>query len=245
MNILQALTQLFAKRVQTQTANPSAKIVVLGHRGVGKTQFIHSLIDELRYKRVESRTTKSRPYETYLANSPIAFIDTAGENSIKTQELLENMLHNNEVEGIINVVSYGYIGAKDRVSLEDMIDAETQQIKLTFLETARTKELKNLDTWLPLLTKRTSVRWVITLINQMDIWYPDRTSVMYYYEDEKEKYKQKFKDLKKTDCDHYVLPYSSILELYLDRFPPQIGITQQQQIQDDFTRLLFELIEKI
>lgn len=243
MTFLETLKHIFFKRTQTQpNANPSAKIVVLGNTGVGKTQFIHSLIEDLRYVRAKGATQIAEAYQAFLEDSPIVLMDTVGGDIPNTYLLLEEMLHKNEVEGIINVVSYGYIGEQGRINLKDAID-ETGQVSPHFLALARQKDIAYLNQWLPLLTPHTQIGWIITLINQMDIWYPEKGEVMYYYESPSEEYQKKFNALKKTPCKHYIIPYSAILELYLDKFPSKIGISQQQQIQQTFFRTLLNLVE--
>lgn len=227
------------------TQKTEKKIVVLGYSGVGKTQFIYSLIDELREKRVRASSVVEQDYKVNTSKSPILLLDTVGQTIEDTNETLEDLLEKDKVEGIINVVSYGYVANYRQIRKEDILNG-------SFFTTARDAELEHLDVWLPTLSSKRPVNWIVTLINQADIWYHEREQVLPYYQGKFSLYQTQFERKLKLACKHIVLPYSSILELYLDeyandpdfngKYPIQIGTSKKNELQDNFLTVLSQLI---
>jgi hypothetical protein len=194
---------------------------------------------------VRTSTVLEEQYKTTIADLPIVLFDTVGQTVQDTTEILEELLEKDKVEGIINVVSYGYVANYREIRKEDILSGD-------FFVTAREAELEHLDVWLPTLNSKRSVNWIITLVNQADIWYHEKDQVIPYYQNIFSLYQTKFEKKLKLDCRHIVLPYSSILEIYLEdyandaefsgKFPIQFGTSKKNELQNNFLMALSQLI---
>ena len=86
--------------------NRKRKIVVFGNSGCGKSQFINSLKDSVK---IPTKTNTPEKIRFALEKFPIKLIDTPGDLAAKPFRIREiHRIINDGVEGIINVVSYGF-----------------------------------------------------------------------------------------------------------------------------------------
>lgn len=82
------------------------------------------------------------------------------------------------VEGIINVVSYGYNEASS-VMLPAI--GASAKIPKSFLKQQRELEIAMLDEWKGLLGDGESARWLVTVATKADLWWKQQEKVMNYY----------------------------------------------------------------
>lgn len=184
------------------------KIVVFGLSGAGKSQFINSLKKNLT---IAERTDATNKIRFDLVDFPIQFIDTpgqAGRQYPRKQELTEIL--KNGVEGIINVVSFGY-EENPEFTLSDIF-TPTKEIKDSFLKLNRKAEVERLAEWLPHIHPN-NIKWIINLVNKADLWWDKNEEVNKHYLCDE--YKQAFNQI-----DNYsnviTLPYCSIIKPYYD-----------------------------
>jgi hypothetical protein len=208
------------------------KIVLFGLSGVGKTQFIRSLKKNLN---IPERTdvTEKTGYE--LDDFPIQFIDTPGhsERQVSRKNEINNIIKHG-VEGIINVVSYGYEENPERKN--DEIFDQNGKIKESFLKLNRKAELDRLSEWLSFLQPE-GFDWIINLVNKADLWWDNPDEVLRYYKS------GDYNDHFKSICQYrnvITLPYCSIIKPYYDTTTSgKFGDIQKVQMQ---AKLLHELL---
>jgi energy-coupling factor transporter ATP-binding protein EcfA2 len=152
------------------------KIVIFGISGAGKSQFIECLKRNLI---IAERTGATEKIRFNLDDFPIKFVDTPGQSArsyARKKELTEIL--KNGVEGIINVVSFGYEENPD-FNLEKVFD-EQNKVKESFLSLNRKSEVTRLSEWLPLI-QPDSIRWIINLVNKSDLWCEKEEEVLANY----------------------------------------------------------------
>lgn len=184
------------------------KIVVFGLSGAGKSQFISSLKKNLA---IAERTDTTEKIKFTIKDFPIQFIDTPGQagRQYPRKQELTNILKNG-VEGIINVVSYGYEENPD--FRMDEIFTPNKVVKDSFLKLNRKSEVERLAEWLPLIHPN-NIGWIINLVNKADLWWENIDDVNKHYLCDE--YKIAFNQI-----DNYTnvitLPYCSIIKPYYD-----------------------------
>jgi hypothetical protein len=208
------------------------KILIFGLSGVGKTQFIRSLKKSLE---IPARTDVTEKTCHDLDDFPIQFIDTPGHSERQTARRTEidNVIKHG-VEGIINVVSYGYEENPDRKN--DGIFDQQGKIKESFLNLNRKAEVDRLAEWVSFLQPE-YFGWVINLINKADLWWDRPEEVLKYYESGD--YSNSFKSIGQYK-NIITLPYCSIIKPYYDTTTSgKFGDLQKEQMQ---AKLLHELL---
>lgn len=223
------------------------EILILGCSGVGKTQFIHSLNDNTKNIVSRTRTEASETVKATIENKPFCVIDTVGQEAQPKERIgiLEAKLQDENLVGIINLVGFGYHERFAELPT-NVFEGDSFQVKDDFLEENRQKELKYLQEWLPIL-HISKVKWVITLVNKIDIWKREANIVQQYYENIENEYQQAFIktfESKRFDKKHIVLPYTSALELFYKRHPIFVGEFEKLLIQNHFKNELLRLLKK-
>lgn len=185
-------------------------ILLLGSSGGGKSQFVDSLAQR-KGVRVVPRTHETEPTKINLFDNPIQFRDTPGH--INKKQLRRDELDSSvrkPIEGIINVVSYGYHEAP-KAGRE--IAVKNKEIDLNFLKTNRDLEIEQVSEWITRISPNKNVKWIINLVTKADLWWDEYDDVIEYYENGK--FGQKIKGL----GDHmpiYTLPYCSIIKPFFN-----------------------------
>ena len=159
------------------------KVLVLGAAGAGKSLFIGSLKDPLgTILPGYQRTTAVKRKKVDIAEFPFLMIDTPGQelDEAKRKVPIKNAMKHG-VEGIINVVCYGYHEGEaprdDAVAKggAGIADAE-------YLKRRRIKEIEQLSEWVPFIDPD-MVKWVVTLASKADLWWQQERKVKEHYED--------------------------------------------------------------
>lgn len=230
-NLLKTLLNvLFAK---------DANVLVLGMSGVGKTQIIkHSLHEDKDKAQTPTQvnTKESHTVRDTIVKSLVA-MDTRGEtSSILGQQDRNFTINKFKGQGIINVVSYGYRYTKsDKGSKEDEANLREQVKKhgslFKYLDEMSKLEIEALNSWINMSFVKNQIKWIITLINKMDLWHEKTAVVINYYK--QGTYGKIIKDSVSSDinANHYVLPYCALVQNFpvLDPFHPKSSL-------DDATR---------
>jgi energy-coupling factor transporter ATP-binding protein EcfA2 len=213
------------------------KIVVFGLSGAGKSQFISSLKKNLA---IAERTDTTEKIKFNIEDFPIQFIDTpgqAGRQYPRKQELTEIL--KNGVEGIINVVSYGY--EENPEFTFDDIFTPNKEVKDSFLKLNRKSEVERLAEWLPLIHPN-NIGWIINLVNKADLWWDNLDAVNKHYLCEE--YNEAFKQI-----DNYsnviTIPFCSIIKPYYEtRTSGIFGELHKEQLYAHFMHQLHNLLKE-
>ena len=173
-------------KVQAQLSMKKKEtLVVFGISGSGKTQFINSFKNLLENKgdfwSSFDRTRASKGHNIPFDEFPLHFVDTPGHsgNGLDRQNEIRNIIASG-VEGIINVVSYGY-EENPEIDPTTLIDHSTGEIKPAFITNNRISEKERLKEWLPLIQPNKDLKWIINLVNKADLWWPEVNEVTDYY----------------------------------------------------------------
>jgi energy-coupling factor transporter ATP-binding protein EcfA2 len=155
-------------------------VLVLGATGAGKTQFIDSLTMELppaidymnRTEFVDSKMV-------LLEKHPFIFIDTPGqiEHRSRREEKIRDVMKLG-VDGIINVVSYGYHESR-AVGINTAV--QDGRVADGFLEQQREHEINRLYEWVPLIGHKDTAKWMITVVTKADLWWDRHDEVLVHY----------------------------------------------------------------
>lgn len=200
--IWEKLVEALAKRHQ---------ILVLGASGVGKTQFCDSMLDpgapsrgtSDRSERVERRKAKA-------ARKALLLIDTPGHvlhRPKRRPELLKAF--QGRLDGIINVTCFGY----HERQLDDKrraVPARGPRVATAkYLAASKAEELMLLREWVPHVDS-SACPWLLTVVTKADLWWPDKTEVLNYYESGR--YAKRLEHLRRI---HSVLPYCATIRPFL------------------------------
>ena len=159
-------------------------VLVYGDSGVGKTQFLLTLTGKNSYT-APLRTRHLEHHDFMLwSGRRIRLIDTPGHKTsvlIRGQALDE--MTKGTVDGIINLVDYGY---QDSEQLQDDPDKAfkvgTSDVKEEYLKENRRLEKERTQEIISRINGNVKPKWFITLINKADIWNDKRSEVISYYE---------------------------------------------------------------
>ncbi|PHK15961.1 hypothetical protein VF12_40270 [Nostoc linckia z15] len=212
------------------------KILLFGPSGSGKSQFIESLNNSVNET---LRTHTSRSIKIPITNLPLKFIDTPGHEYYAPDRKREiEAFIKNGVEGIINIVSYGYVESEETNS-NDVFD-HLGNVKGDFLVKNRVNEINQLNEWLPWVTVNQNVKWIINLINKADVWWDDSKTIRDYYQSgeygDKFVYHKQFMRIKN-------LPYSSIIKPYYNSVGcPKFGERTKAGLKNHFLKEFLALL---
>lgn len=213
------------------------KIVIFGLSGTGKSQFINSLKKNLI---IADRTDTTAKVRFNLDDFPLLFIDTPGQTVRqypRKQELTKIL--KNGVEGIINVVSYGYEENPD-YQLDRVFD-ENGDVKESFLKLNRKSEVERLSEWLPLI-QPSDIRWIVNLVNKADIWWDNIDVVSDYYINKE--YGEAFSKINGF-TNVLTIPFCSIIKPYHNnKTSGRFGEIQKDQFHHHFMKQLLNLLKE-
>lgn len=182
-------------------------ILVLGASGAGKTQLIQTLANPLSipsfgYQRTVSAQNRRLAVDEY----PFLLIDTPGQRmdkAVRFRALTAALA--DKVEGIINVVSFGYHEGEGPKA--NAVPGSAGNIaKADFLKERRQIELDLLSEWVPLVDSTIS-RWILTVVTKADLWWPQQERVSKFYSEQH--YADRMSSLAPL---HSIIPYCSIIE---------------------------------
>jgi len=153
----------------------------LGATGVGKSQLMRSFADELPAAISNmNRTEFNADFHLEISKDLFIFVDTPGQEHHKARrmEAIRDAMKKG-VEGIINVVAFGY--HESRVGRKEVFDSDGK-IRVDFLEARRKVEIDLLSEWTELLGDKGTSKWLITLVNKADLWWDNKDDILSYYE---------------------------------------------------------------
>ena len=155
-------------------------IVVYGESGVGKTQFLNTIMSNGIISDARTRDINRKRFRLPNGRN-IIFCDTPGHKSLKNvRDTLKPYFHKKKIQGIINIVDYGYSSVPDMDSTS-VFNVDTREVKDKYLEDNRLRQLEQLSEWQDLVNSQNGVKWFLTLVNKADIWYEKKEAVMNYY----------------------------------------------------------------
>lgn len=188
---------------------------------------------------VAERTDTTVKIKFNLDDFPIEFIDTPGQagREYPRKQQLTNILKNG-VEGIINVISYGY--EENPEHKIDSIFTPSGEIKDSFLNLNRKVEVERLSEWLPLI-QPTDIKWIINLVNKADIWWDEVENVNSHYL--QNEYNDAFKGINNY-TNVITLPFCSIIKPYYDtKTSGRYGELQKEGMFNHFSNQLLNLLK--
>ena len=215
-------------------------IAVYGESGVGKTEFINSVIKSGHHAKKITRDIKRGNILTLHNGRRIEFIDTPGQTSYRSKRLgLFKDYTNGHIKGIIHVVSYGYL-SKDPINGEEFYDAKENRIKESFLSDNRKLEIDGMDEWIEIINGDFSVDWVLTVVNKADLWYGDEEAVTKYYNEGV--YNDKICKVG-SSCKTGLQFYCSTFKAFMRHSLPQVlSSEEQEEFHEDFMQELYNLL---
>ncbi len=161
------------------------RILLLGSTGVGKSQFLRSLVQAHPEPIARGdRTIFTSSQVLLVRKSPFRFVDPPGDASdamkdVRSDKIREGMSARGGISGVINVVSYGYheydVAKKDVFLPDGKVDPQ-------YLARHRQFEIDQLSEWTALLGSPKTIKWLITLVTKADLWRNDRDSVRQHYQ---------------------------------------------------------------
>ena len=174
------ITRFFNKRFKRPI-----RVLVYGDSGVGKTQFLNTLTGKNTYSfHAPGRTRQLQHYSiTLVSGRRVEFIDTPGHKSYAYER--ETALHGvvkGKVDGIINLVDYGYQDSElVQEKPEDVFQTGTSIVKAEYLRNNRKLEVDRTKEIVKTITPDVKLKWFLTVINKADVWNPEREAVINYY----------------------------------------------------------------
>ena len=185
------------------------KILVLGASGAGKSQFVASLTPKLPFSLPsQPRTVDVHKKRAKIDKTPFILVDTPGQlhDEAKRKKAISDSIRDG-VEGIINVVCYGYHEDEEARSAFAKPKSTNSIANKPYLRCRRKVELEQLAEWVPIIDRQTS-KWILTIVTKADLWWPDtENEVSETYQTGE--YAEKFGDF---SIIHHVLPYCSVIE---------------------------------
>ena len=151
---------------------------------MGKTQFLLSLTGKDNHS-FPPRTRQLRHYDIVTGfGRRVCFIDTPGHQSngkIRGEALAE--LSKGRIEGVINLVDYGYQDSEQIKNNPDVaFKTGTSEVKQEYLRENRKLEKERTKEIIDRIERGVKLKWFITLINKADVWNDNRQEVIDYYE---------------------------------------------------------------
>lgn len=194
----------FFQKIYYSLFRKKRKILILGASGSGKSQFIESLKNSKGLV-VVPRTHESESMKIDFFDYPIEVRDTPGHESKKELRLIElDRLILQPVEGIINVVSYGFSEAPEagrNIAIKNKI------LDKDFIIKNREYEIEQINEWVNRVRPNRNVKWIITLVTKADLWWENYEEVNEHYTNGS--YGKKINGL---NIPMYTLPYCSIIK---------------------------------
>lgn len=217
------------------------RVLVFGHTGVGKSNLIDSLVEDIP-QAIDylQRTQYVQKTRVRIRRKPFVFIDTPGEldRARVRGQVLREAITKRPIAGILNVVSYGY--HENRTGLKQAI-RDDGSVNEEYLAARRKDEREILNEWLTVLGDPDYLPWVITVVTKADIWWNQREEVLEYYQ--RGEYGQDLHD-RGGFGQTTVLPYSSVLHKFYGRVPLP-GTFDDQDRRSLRSQLLLTLVQSV
>lgn len=220
------------------------RVIVFGTSGSGKTEFLRAITGKEVQETEPNRTNLYVTNKLYLPNGDkILFYDAPGDMTLKNErEKLQKLIANNKIDGIINIVTYGYNDAKEAKDVPVFkTGSEIGEVKDDYLRINRANELAQLEEWKDRINSDNGIKWIITVINKADIWHSQEDEVVSYYE--KGNYYENFTKLIQRVCHTHVSKYCSLISPF-GKKPMVLTFSERDKIRLH-NALLKELIEII
>ena len=224
---------------------PKKHVIIFGESGTGKSQFLNAILGNPAIE--SSRTRYTHECTLILENGrKICFYDSPGHTSLQQDRIrLTDKIRNRKIDGILNVVNFGYSESDTAQSLSifkvpNDKEQKIREVKESYLNENRKREISQLDEWFNLIRSDTELKWIITVINKADIWYEQREEVIDYYENGK--YGQKLQQLDRC-CKLYYYPYCSVISPF-GGSPMILSMDEREKLRMHH-KLLAEFVEII
>ncbi|MEO5374046.1 MAG: GTPase domain-containing protein [Alphaproteobacteria bacterium] len=227
------------KRGWLDAVNPWRKrhsILLLGTTGVGKTNFVRSILDpNAGPVPLEARTQFPVKDRANIADSLFEIIDTPGQWRHSGRQIIE--LHEaikRGVVAVINVVSFGY---HEYPTGKPGVTDGTGRVSEEYLEHHRGVELVALESCKSVLRGRLPV--FVTLVTKADLWWGSRDDVMHHYGSGD--YGAMIEGLADS---HVVKPYCSVIHKFYGEgdVSGKFDAEDQVQCRRELLRTLTEMI---
>jgi energy-coupling factor transporter ATP-binding protein EcfA2 len=219
------------------------QVLVLGTTGTGKTNFIKSLSD-LMPEAIDrmNRTQHLKDNSIKINQELFVFKDTPGQvghSPIRMDAYRDAQKEG--IEGIINVVSYGYHEGKGPT---DEVFDQNGNVKPEFLAGRRTVELEAIREWgIQLGTGPSSVaNWIMTVATKADLWWSNKDAVLGYYESGEYQ-----RLLTSFHAGHSsVLPYCSVVHRFynIGSISGEFDAAERNKLREHLLHELFSAIGK-
>jgi energy-coupling factor transporter ATP-binding protein EcfA2 len=157
------------------------RVVLLGSTGVGKSNFIKSLVEPLpEVISTLNRTSFPKRHRLKIDAQPFEFIDTPGQvlHAPRRMAEIRRLAGKRGNLGVVSLVAYGY--HEYAVDISEVFDS-ANNVQSAFLETHRQIECDFVKTWSPLLIDPEITQWVITLASKADLWWSSHRQVEQFY----------------------------------------------------------------
>ncbi len=164
--------------------NRGAKILLVGNTGAGKTSVVNNLLRPYRTLPAGSTREVAEVLAQPTAGGNVVLVDTPGNEQYfhLLGEYLDELAAG-RIMGVLNVVTYGYNDPQGRKPESDRPSAyRRQEVNQKYLERQRHDDLRYLDRWLisnELIHE--SIKWIITVVNKLDLWSDIYEEVLGYY----------------------------------------------------------------
>jgi energy-coupling factor transporter ATP-binding protein EcfA2 len=156
-------------------------VLVLGSTGVGKSNFLNSLSQELPEAiDILNRTVANEKGRLTVKSSIVDFIDTPGELGLRGKRVQAyRELLGKENTGVINVVSFGYHEYPVGARLHPL--TTRKGASPSYLRRHRDIEIEAVREWKNTILTPASVKWQLTVATKADLWWDKATEVLDYY----------------------------------------------------------------
>lgn len=218
------------------------KVLVYGDSGVGKTQFLMTITGKNSYI-APTRTRQVQHYDLVLRSGrKVRFIDTPGHKSTqKARNQALNAMTKGKVDGIINLVDYGYQDSEQvQENLDKVFRSGSNDVKEEYLRDNRKLEIDRTREVISRISADVTIKWFITLINKADVWNEKRQEVIGYYEGEE--FKEVMENLEHattvTTC-----PFCSVITPFGNR-PMKLTYSERNK-KADYDNLIVTIEEFI
>ena len=232
--------RLFIK-FRNRYVHKTQKIVVYGVSGVGKTEFLHTLLGDNFSNGQRTQDLVEYPMELPDGHK-VVFIDTPGHPTMSAvRESLHHDYSNSKISGVINIVCNGYHSTPE-TKVNNVFKAGTNEVKEEFLRENIKIENAQLLEWKKYVNAENKVKWFMTVVNKADLWYDNHDSVMEYYQSEE--YYNLIKGIEHC-CSMHTFPFCSIMKPFMGKYRSILySDVEKKAMFDEFINQLQRLASK-
>lgn len=194
LTIQSILVQL--KNLNDKRRDKNINIAIFGTGGVGKSVLgcLLSVSDEKDLEKISKyyRSRKSEEKSFKSESHSCALVIPPGQEEYKDQdwEPIYKNIEKNEVQGLINIVAWGYNSPYSFEKVPELEKFNTllknttqilsdRQLK-KYLENNREEEIKRIESLVDEICRAEKL-WMITLIAKEDLWWNKKIDVINYY----------------------------------------------------------------